>query len=72
MGLDVQGGQGLDGRTLGGIEVAQGHQVVGQGSRLVAGPGVERGDELLLPDQPRLEGQQAEEEVAVRSHGALP
>ena len=70
--LDVQGGQGLDGRPLGGIEVPQGDEVVGQGPRLVAGPGVERGDELLLVDQPGLEGQQAEEKVIVGGHGALP
>ena len=65
VGLDVHGRQGLDGGSLGGIEVPQGDQVIGQGSRLVARPGVERGDELSLLDQAVLQGQQAEEEVAV-------
>jgi hypothetical protein len=51
VGLDVQRRQGLDGGSLGGIEVPQRDQVIGQRSRLVAGPGVERGDELRLLDQ---------------------
>jgi hypothetical protein len=72
--LDVQGGQGLDGGSLGGIEVAQRDQVVGQGPRLVAGPGVERGHELRLLDQAGLQGEQAEEEMAVgvrAGHGGI-
>jgi hypothetical protein len=43
--------------------------MVGQTAGLVAGPGVERGDELRLLDQPVLQGEQAEEEVAVGGDG---
>ena len=68
----MQVGQGLDGGAAGGIDVPQRDQVVGQGPRLVAGPGVERGDELRLLDQAGLQGQQAEEEMAVGSHGSTP
>ena len=34
--------------------------------RLVAGPGAEGEDQCILVDQPVLEGEQAEEQVAVR------
>ena len=68
VGLHVHGRQGLDGGSLGGIQVPQRDQVIGEGSRLVAGPGVERGDELRLLDQAGLQGEQAEEEVAVGGH----
>ena len=52
-----------------GVEVAAGGEVVGQGPGLVAGPGVEGGDELALVDQAVLEGEQAEEQVAVGGDG---
>ena len=68
----MHGRQGLDGGSLGGIEVPQRDQVIGEGSRLVAGPDVERGDELRLLDQAGLQGEQAEEEVAVGGHEASP
>ena len=70
VGLDVQVGQGLDHRPLGVAQVAQGDEVVGQGSRLVAGPGVEGGDELGRLDQAVLQREQAEQEVAFGGHGA--
>ena len=60
VGLDVHGRQGLDGGPLGGIEVPLRDEMVGEGARLVAGPGVERGDELRRLDQPGLQGEQAE------------
>ena len=48
-------------------------EVLGQRPVLVAGPGLEGGDELGLVDQPVLQRQQAEEQVArwigVRRHG---
>ena len=47
-----------------GVEVAAVDEVVGQRPALVAGPGVEGGDELALVDQAVLEGEQAEEQVA--------
>ena len=68
--LEVQGDQGLDAGALRGVEVAAGDEVVGQGPGLVAGPGLEGGDELGLVDQAVLQGEQAEEEVAVGGHGA--
>ena len=61
--LQVQGDQGLEHGTLLGVEVAAGDEVVGQRPGLVAGPGLEGGDELDLVDQAVLEGEQAEEQV---------
>ena len=55
--LEVLGGQGADQAALLGVEMAEGLEVVGQGTGLVAGPGVEGGHELGLVDQPDLEGQ---------------
>ena len=52
--------------------MSQGDQMVSEGSGFVAGPGVERGDELRLLDQAGLQGKQAEEEVAVGGHEAPP
>ena len=63
--LEVLGGQRLDQPALLDVEMAEGLEVVVQGPGLVAGPGVEGGHELGLVDQADLEGQQAEEEVAV-------
>ena len=60
---------GLDAGALVGVEVAAGDEVVGQGPGLVAGPGLEGGDELALVDQAVLQGQQAEEQVAVGGDG---
>src|SRR5262249_5995515 len=54
VGVDVHGRQGLDGGPLGSVEVPQPDEMVGQSAGLVAGPGVERGDELRLLDQPVL------------------
>ena len=51
VGLDVQVGQGFDDRPLGDVEVAECDQVVGQRPGLVAGPGVEGGQELRRLDQ---------------------
>ena len=62
--LEVPRDEGLDGGAVVGVEVAAGDEVVGQGSRLVAGPGLEGGDELDLVDQAVLQGEQAEEQVA--------
>ena len=61
--------QGLDRGALVGVEVAAGDEVVGQRPGLVAGPGLEGGDELALVDQAVLQGEQAEEEVAVGGDG---
>ena len=57
-----------------GVQVAAGDEVVGQGAGLVAGPGLEGGDELGLVDQAVLQREQAEEEVAVGvgGHGEAP
>ena len=52
-----------------GVEVAAGDEVVGQRPGLVAGPGLEGGDELVLVDQAVLQGEQAEEQVAVGGDG---
>jgi hypothetical protein len=55
--LDVQGRQRLDRGPLGGVEVAQGDEVIGQRPALVAGPGPEGVDELVLVDQGVLQGE---------------
>ena len=52
-----------------GVEVAAADQVVGQRPGLVAGPGLEGGDELALVDQAVLQREQAEEQVAVGGDG---
>ena len=67
--LRWRGDQGLDGGAVVGVEVAAGDEVVGQRPGLVAGPGLEGGDELGLVDQAVLEGEQAEEQVAVGGNG---
>ena len=69
--LEVQRDQRLDGGALLGVEVAAGDEVVGQGPGLVAGPGLEGGDELALVDQAVLQGEQAEEQVAVGGEAAM-
>jgi hypothetical protein len=60
VGLEVQSRQGFHDRPLRGAEVPQGDEMVGERSRLVAGPGVERGDKLGLLDQAGLQGEEAE------------
>ena len=59
---------------FGAGQVAAGFQVVGQAPGLVAGPGLEGGDELALVDQAVLKREQSEEEMAVGggSHGVAP
>ena len=51
------------------LEPAAIGEVLGQGPGLVAGPGLEGGDELRLVDQADLQRDQAEEEVAVGDVG---
>ena len=69
MPLDVPVHQSLDGRTIKSVEVAAGFLVLGQALRLVAGPGLERGDELAVVDQPVLKREQSEQEMAVGGGG---
>ena len=56
----------LDGGPAVGVGAAPFGQVVSQGPSLVAGPGLERGDELRLVDEPVLQRDQAEEKRADR------
>jgi hypothetical protein len=63
--LEIASHQGRDGESIVGIEVAAADEVVGQGAGLVERPGLEGGHELDLVDQPILEGEQSEEQVAV-------
>ena len=67
--LHVQRDHRLDGGPAVGVEVAPRVQVIGQAPGLVERPGLERGDELGLVDQPVLKGEQSEEEMAVGSGG---
>src|SRR5262249_40052976 len=63
--LEVEGGQGLEGGPLGVVEVTAADQEIGKQSILGAAPGLEGGDELALIDQPVLQGEQAEEQIAL-------
>ncbi len=56
----------------GGIEVPERDQVVGQGPGLVQGPGLERGEQRRLVDQPGLQGKQPKQEMAIGSHRDPP
>jgi hypothetical protein len=67
--LEVACHEGLDSRSVVGIEVATTDEVVGQGAGLVQGPGLEGGHELTLVDQAVLEGEQSEEQVAISGDG---
>ena len=73
--LDVASHQGIDGGSVVGIEVAATDEVVGEGAGLVERPGLEGGHELDLVDQPVLECEQSEQQVAVggdAGHGDAP
>src|SRR5262249_57152778 len=66
---------GLDAGALVGVEVAATDEVVGEGAGLVERPRLERGDNVALVDQPVLQREQAEEQVAVSGdggHGEAP
>ena len=67
-------GQRLQQRPLGRRQVAPGFQVVGQAPGLVERPGLERGHELALVDDPVLKREQSEQEMAVGGggHGEAP
>jgi hypothetical protein len=67
--LDVACHQGIDSGSVVGIEVAATNEVVGQGAGLVERPGLERGHELALVNQPVLKRKQAEEQAAVSGEG---
>src|SRR5262249_31490638 len=67
--LHVQADHGLDAGALVVVEVTAGGEVLGQGAGLIAGPGLEGGDELALVDQAVLEGEQSEEQVAFGGGG---
>ncbi len=69
----MQADHGLDDRPLVGLEIAPADQVFGQRAILLERPGLEGGDELGLVDHPVLEGDQAEQQVAVGvGHGRAP
>ena len=55
--------QGIDRRTVVGVEIAAGDEVVGQAGRLSQRPGLEASDELDLVDQAVLEGEDTEKQV---------
>jgi hypothetical protein len=70
----VNRGEPLQERPLGESEVTAGFQVVGKTPGLVERPGLESGDELDLVDETVLEGQKAEQEIAIGGgfHGNAP
>ena len=72
--LTCNGDERLEAGAGVGVEVAAGDEVVGQAPGLVAGPGLEGGDELALVDQAVLKREQSEEEMAVGGggHGVAP
>ena len=65
--LQVQPDHRLDHAALVGIEGAAVDEVIGQRPVFLERPGLKPGDELDLVDQPILQRQQAEEQVAVRA-----
>src|SRR4051812_32390994 len=67
---DVACYEGVDGGAVVVVEVAAADEVVGQGTALVPRPRLEGGHELDLVDQPVLQREQAEEQVAIGGHGA--
>ncbi len=69
----MQADHGLDDRPLVGLEIAAADQVFGQRAVLLERPCLEGGDELGLVDHPVLEGDQAEQQIAVGvGHGRAP
>jgi hypothetical protein len=62
---DVDRGQRLDRRSLGRIEVTERDEVIGDRSRLVAGPRVEADEQRRLVDQAGLQGEQSEQQVSL-------
>ncbi len=66
--------QGIDGGAVVGVQVAPAGQVLGQAPRPVESPRLEGSDQLRLVDQSHLEGDEAEEEMAVGGvgHAAAP
>jgi hypothetical protein len=69
MYLQVDVGEPFQQQPPGAGQVATGLQVVRKRAILVAGPGPEGAHELVLVDQAILEGDQAEEQVAIRGGG---
>ena len=63
--LEVPRDESLDRNSVVAVEVAAGDEMIGHRPGLVAGPGLEGGDELALVDQAVLQREQAEEEIAV-------
>ena len=72
--LDVQGNDGVEPGAGFGVKVAPVDEVVGEGRRFVAGPGVEGRDQSPLVDHADLKCEQSEEQMAVGSggHGEAP
>ena len=58
-------GERFQQRPLSAAQVASGFQVVGQAPGLIQGPFLETSQELALVDDPVLQREQPEEEVAV-------
>jgi hypothetical protein len=66
---EMRCGQSIEQRAMRGIEIAQSDKMVRERPDLVPGPGVERGEQCRLVDQAGLQGEQAEEEMAVGGDG---
>src|SRR4051812_27910920 len=71
--LQVLGREGLQQRSLLGVQGASVDEKVGQRPRPVECPGLEGGDQDPLVDQADLQGKQAQEEVSLDcGHGVAP
>ena len=66
MPFEMSHDQGLNGHAIVRVQVSPFLEVIGQGSRLVTGPGVERGNKLSLLDQTVLQGEQTKKEILIR------
>ncbi len=71
MPFEVPRRQGLDGGAVIVVEVTAYGQMVGQTQRPFERPGPERGQKLILVDDPILEREQSKEEMAVGGHGMV-
>jgi hypothetical protein len=67
--LEVVCHQDIDNGPVVGIEVTATDKVVGEGAQLVERPRLERACELALVNEPVLQRQQTEEQVAVGGEG---
>ena len=68
--LEVPRDQRLDRASIVGVQIAPGHKMLGQRPLFLERPGLKGRDELRLVDQPILQSEQTEEEIAIGIDGS--